>query len=354
MPSEAVVTTLENLQTALDDQAFAEAERLLADLGDAYGTMRGEEAALERKAIAVRDRVEPLDGGIPDELSAFVTTGSATSMGRGGVLWGTKQYLLDPTEGGVDSLKQQVGDLKEQEETFLEAEIALQSTLDTVDVDLPAILVVSRAQLPDGPYIPGHGYEFTAAALNVGDTPAESVSLRVETPDGVSVSRSSADVGTLEPDQEAVRTFTVEADGPGGYNVGGVVESADGDVGSDSNTAQFTVVGADDLSEQALEAVRRTETRLKDSDLKKGEAKSLLSKLTAAEKKIEHGRSHLDRGNEQRADNQFEAATRILGAFLNERNSNGKPSRSVDDTTHTVLENLTNTAIDQLALAQRA
>lgn len=354
MPSEMAVTTLENLRTAIDDDAFGECDRLLGDLADTYESLRGEEAALEREAMAVRDRVDPLNGGIPEELTEFVTSSSATSMGRGGVLWGTQQYLLDPTEGGSDDLKQQIDDLVEQEEAFIETESSLRTTLRSVDVELPAILVASSAQLPDGPYVTGQAYDLTAATGNVGDELAESVSLRLDAPDEVSVSSNNTDIGTLDSGAEATRTFAVKADTPGEYNVAAVIESSEGDIASDSNSAQFVVLGPDGLSEQALKANQRAKKRLEDSSLKKGGEQSLLAKLELAEQKIKQGRSHLENKNETLADNHFEAATRMLGGFLNGLESNGKPSRSLDDTTRIALENLVSSAIDQLALAQKA
>lgn len=354
MPSEAAVDTLERLRGAIDNGALGEADRLLEDLVDTYASVRAEESALERKATAVRNRVEVLDGGIPDELTDFVTTSAATSMGRGGVLWGTRQYLLDPAEGGAEDLKGQIADLVEQEETFLEAETALRSTFDAVNVDLPAILVATGSELSDGPHTTDTVYDLTATARNVGDKPASSITLLVDAPDRVSVSPASADVGTLAPDGTVAREFTVEAGSPGEYNVNVVVESGDGNVDADSSTTQFTVLGPDGLSEQALEAVRLAKTRVKDSDLKKGRRQSLLSKLSSAETKVEQGRAQLERDNEKQADTQFRAATRILGAFLNALDGGGKPSRSLDDATRTALENLASTAIDQLSLAAEA
>lgn len=352
MPSEGALTILEGLDEAIADESFDEAETLLEDLVSEYDVLRREEAVLGAEALAVRDRVDPTQGESAQPFTSFVQTSSGTSMGRAGVMLGTRQFLLDPGAGGASDLRAQIDELREQEQAFLDAETEVRAALDNIDADLPAELVLSRGDIEDGPYVPGQPYELTATVANIGDDKAESVRIRVEAPDGVTASPGSLDLGTLGPDEEWSNQFSLTAASAGEYTVTVYAESDDLD--TDSQTATFSVVGPDNISKQALEVVRRAQTRLGESDLKRGQAQSLQSKLETAETKIDQGRAQLKRGNHKRADNQFEAASRVLGAFLNTLESNGKPSRELTATTHTSLKNLAATAIDQLALAQRA
>lgn len=329
MPSDATVATLESLRDALEDEAFSDVDRLLEELATGYDSLRGDETALERRALATRERVDPVDDGIPDELTTFVKTSSATSIGRAGVLWGTRQFLLDPAAGGGDDLSQQITELREQEETFLDVESSVQTALDAVDVELPAELAVTESQISDGPYVRGQAYELTAAAINVGDEPAESVSVRVEAPDDVSTSPAKVGLGTLGPGEQASQQFTLMAATAGEYTVSVVAESGDGGQ-QDSNAVSFTVLDPGRLSEQVLESIRTARQRVEDSDLKRGRKRSLQSKLDSAAKKVERGRSELERGNRDKSNNQFKAAVQILGGFLNHLESNEKAKRELD------------------------
>lgn len=354
MPDEEITSTLQALEQALSEGAFGAIDRELETLASQYDAVRSEEAAVERQATATRERVDPVTDGIPDALTTYVKTSAATSIGRAGVLWGTKQYLLDPEEGGAADLREQIGDLREHERTFLEAETEVEEDLETLDIELPPQIVVTEARLPDGPYIPGRSYELTGTVQNVGDQTAEDVTVSVRAPDAVSVESATDDERTLAGGSETSSTFAVEAASPSKYWLEVQADTAGDTVGADANAVQFTVFGADTLSQQALETVQRTRDRLGDSDQERGESRSLDSKLATAEKKIKRGRRQLNEGNDKRAGNQFGAAVQTLGAFLNALDGNGQPVRELSDATRTALDTLARTAIDQLTLAQEA
>jgi hypothetical protein len=188
----------------------------------------------------------------------------------------------------------------------------------------------------------------------VGDATAAGVTVGVNAEDAVTATPAESDVGDVAGGATFSTTTTVDADSPGEYRLEVVVGADDDDVESDTNAVQFTVQGADSLSEQALESLKQARDRLTDSDGGRGGRRSLVAKLDTAIKKIEQGRQHLDQGNDRQADNQFTAASRVLGAFLNKLDSESRNAGNLSDSTRTGLRNTVRTAIELLGLAVEA
>lgn len=353
MPSETAVETLGDLDDALGAAAFDDAERLLERLAAEYDSVRGDEAALRERVVSVRDRVDPPDGPDPVPLTRYVKTQAATSLGRSGVLVGTRRLLTDPESAPVDDVRSQIADLRDQEQTLLDAAASASAVVEEADVQLPALLVVTGTRLEEGPYVPDRDFDLVSSVENVGGEPAAGVRFELDAPDGVSASPAAADLGTLAPGERAEARFTVRAAETGEFTLT-VVATADGDPATQSNTARMSVVGAATLAERALEAVTTAQQRIEDSGAGESRRQALLAELETAERKIEEGLSRLDAGKDRQADGQFGAATRVLGAFLNtlDAGGRGRGGTGLSASTRRSARRLADAAIELLSLAR--
>lgn len=349
MPAQRIVEDLDSFADAVRSGDLDRARRVADRLSDQYDALRVEENAAVERALAGRDRLDiPRDD--KQRLNRLAFSQSATQMARSGFLTATATHLSDPAATDADELVANAGKLREQESELLDAADAASPVLD--DVTLPPVLGFASVDAPEGPHPKGGTFTATTTLQNVGDDVATSVSVSHDAVDGVTVTPGSRSVGDLAPQSNVTSEFEVTGDEAGEYTLS---FTASADVDSTSKRLVFEVVSKGDLVESILDGLSSLSDRLE--ALPKGVSRSLSSKVETAVSCAEKAGSFVEGGRAKQANNALNAASKALGAFLNEVDalSRGKGNgRKIDSATTRALRGLASRLVDLIALAKRA
>lgn len=312
-----VLSKLDELKDAVEDEDSEQALTVLSNLQDAYD----EQAAAERPHI---ERAKKLTRGnmddTPKQVMSFLQETTAAQMNRAGALIAVKTSLAYPEETDEDILKL-IEALEERERSVAAATETVSDELATVT--LPAFPFVLKTSTPEVPVGKGSSTDVSATVLNVGDEAVTGLSSTVQISDGLSVIDGPSVSDEIAPDESTEVLTTLRAESAGDYTV--TIEVA-GDSGRDGvQTAQLEVFTKGSFVDRIRRQVDQLRTRVAEATPPSGgQQRELISKLDAVLERLQKAEHHIERSEPKKANNMLNAASRQLGGFINDLEANGR------------------------------
>jgi uncharacterized repeat protein (TIGR01451 family) len=211
-------TLLTDLKAAVREGRDDDATTLLETLGKRY---RDDTAETKAAATASAARFAT-DLDTATDFAQVITTISETQLLRSQVLTETAALLEDAeTAPDRSAIATRIERASEKEE-------ALDRALDRVEtltgsLSLPANLVLTGVETPDGSVAVGESTVLTISLANVGDTTATNVSVDIDLPSGLTADTTTFDLGAVE--NERTVSQSVSADAVSVYSVDVIVTS---------------------------------------------------------------------------------------------------------------------------------
>lgn len=358
--SETIRTILEDVRTAAESDSYAEMERLLDELDDAYTEQeRIDRARVERARLA---REEYDRGSTESErLSDHIERGIAIELSRAGVLGTVSAYVADPVQAETERLVETLSSTAEEEATFTAGAAEVRPVVDAVS--LPAQLSFTGVDVPDQPYLKGESVPITAVLENIGDE-STAVSASVDT-DGLETVSSLPEVSSLGAGERAELAVEVVGSSTGSYTL--QFEASSDTAGNPLRKVDVEIQDKATLIETLRTELDALQTRVGESVSDDGPATALNAKLSNADANFEQAEQFVEQGRAKQANNVLSAGVNILGAVLNqlddgppqaggstangkggndEQASTGRLSASVAAALRARVRNLLETAVD--------
>lgn len=348
MPSDDLPGLLRSVADAIRSGALDTAEDRLDEVEVVYEEIDAPERRKQRKATVGRDRTD-IDSETRETLDEFAQAVNASDLGRAGLLAAVAIYLSDPTQTDADEIASKLERQAEIEATLVELEEALDDAL--VAVDLRALLLIADADVPGGVQPKGTPFQIDVTVQNVGDDPAEGVSLSQDS--GADVAPGTISLGTLTAEAEGSGTFTVPAEQDGEFTLDLRAEGDPGQPGE--RTERFRIVDKESATEIARGAVGDLVGRIEESDqFTGGPAKLGIRILEEAGTKLEDARQLAGQGQAGRANDELDEGARVVGGFLNYMNELAGSSESPPPELVRSIKTLAEGVTDRIALAREA
>jgi hypothetical protein len=312
VPSESAPELLDEFDNAAADEDYDGMLRTYQDLDDEYRVIETEETAAQRRAIFGRTVTEATSSE-HDALDRYVNTAIGVDMSRAGFLMAAGASIGDPAAADIEQARTSAMNLRSQEEEFVRAREAVEPVFDNFDA--PAILEFLAQSVPSGLHPKGVPFEISVTARNVGDTAAENVTLEWESE--ATLEPTSYSLGTVSTGEEFTREFEVGSEQAGEFTVTFKLTSSNAE--SATIDASFEIPDKAGFAKRAKRAVQTVHDRIDESnEVTGGHEQSLLSKLEATERKIDHTLRFLNDERVKQANQMLEVAARHLGSLLNQ------------------------------------
>lgn len=216
-PAE-VSALLADLETALRENQDSTARTLLGRLEGAYAEMDGAQSVRTTRTRAALRRV-PSDSSAAQELNGYLRSQGQAETARGTLFVTVGAFLTDredtPTRREAIRAVQRA---EAAERTLTRRGERIDAAELRTAVDLPPSLSVVEATLDSATIATEERTQVTIGVQNVGNDPAEGVSVDLSLPDGLEAP-SLEDIGTLESGETGRVSTPVGATDPGGYTV---------------------------------------------------------------------------------------------------------------------------------------
>lgn len=355
--SQTIPGLLSEFEQAIETANYQTAAQTVNTLTDRYETQMAADEIRMTRAFGASD----ISVNTPayDSVQMYAVNATAVAQARAGFLTQVTSYLSDPATATSQSILEPTRTLREREETLSEAREFATDAIEGATV--PAAVQLLTTEFPTRFNPKGASETLTVAVGNAGDSPADGVVIEVTDPDGLTVTPSTTDLGTLDPRERATVAVEVTYDVAGEYTL-----TVDLDPTLDSTDFErldVIVRTKLDLITTGIEGIEDFRARLGAVEMKDGPQNGLDSKLANANRKTEQAKGFAMDGRAKQANNMLNAATRILGAFLNqldaltktpdESNGQGKQP-SIPPADHWTLDQTAEHFIDLLVAAQRA
>ncbi|MEY7848138.1 CARDB domain-containing protein [Natrarchaeobius sp. A-rgal3] len=246
--TQEIRSLLEQFKSAIEDEAYDDAESLLDDLHDIYEQSNRARVA-DRAAAAAKN--EDVDFADTRPLQMLSGTDSRTTFCRGGFFANAALFLSNPSELDHEQMIEYTEQLLEHERELEEARDAAEPVLNRVTV--PPTVEIRELILGDDNITLGTQLDIEVLVENVGDEPASSVSLEFDPSAGVSLSSQSIDVGTLDADETERVTITAVSEEPDEQTISVMATTSGSDPVSDQRT--FEVIQPLQIAVDALRSL---------------------------------------------------------------------------------------------------
>ena len=237
---------LTDLRAAVEAGRDDDAATLLETLGERY-----RDDTTETKAAATASAARfATDLDVATDLGQVITTISEIQLLRSQVLTETAA-LLKGAETAPDrsAIATRIEEASEKEEA-LDRALDRAETL-TGSLSLPANLVLTGTETPDGPIAVGESTTLAVSLANVGDTAATEVSVDIDLPSGLTADTTTFDLGAVE--DETTVTQSVTADTVSVYSVDVLVTSDNAGQTRETTTLVTTETAGDEGDDSELD-----------------------------------------------------------------------------------------------------
>lgn len=228
------------LRDALSNGDDGLAATLLGALKRRYEALDASESAAVARSTLARQQLTLNDGAV-ETLTKHAKAAGEAATARAGVFTTVAAFLqLDESERTASRRSDAtaaVSQLIEAERTRNERQEAAARVVESVT--LPPSISVLSAGASDETFAVGQPVDLEVVVGNVGDGPATGVTLAVDAPDGLTLSRTSVTVGDLAAGERSTMTATMEASRPEQFEY--TVEAVSDDAGHDSDRVVVTV-----------------------------------------------------------------------------------------------------------------
>ncbi|WP_331235746.1 hypothetical protein [Natronorarus salvus] len=338
-----ILKTLENLEEAIEGNAYHDAIDITEALYNAYDNHQPRERLLIERAKTVERTV-----GEPDpKVSKYLDQTTTAALNRAGLSLGLGVGLAVPSERSSE-LVGIVADLHHRESEVLAA------SKDVTDVlwskSIPAAVTVGSAIVSPSPVLRGQDALVSFTLVNPGDEPAE----------GVTVSAELSSGGDYQEDELIIDPVTTESVEFRFEDLSGsgfeVVLTATTD---DLRTAEKKIIVETFSKSMIVELVsdhlHHLETTVNRSRLaNRGKKRRILSRIDASKQSVSRAEKLLIEGRVSQCDSQLETASRQLGSLLNYIEGSTNPDREENAKPYVSLFLTVEETIDLLFDAQKA
>lgn len=349
MSSQEVVDLLDRVASSFEAGDYAAAGDAYHELVDAYRRVEpGEQAARTKAIMAVRDG--GLSGPERQAAKTLISETVTTQIKRSGAVMSLSVGVVHPTRVDDADVLGSVAELRDSEQTYRSARADAEPALDAVS--LPASVVAATATVADDVVPKGGSTTLTVTVANVGDEDG-SATLELDAPDGVSLDRSSASV-SVPADGTVEERFEAATSAAGEHDVTASVSG--GDATGDPVETTVTVRSKAGYVEAGRESLALLDEMAADADA----PRDLRAKLDRADARLAQAASFADAGRAKQANNMLNAASNVLGAFLNQLDglSSGDGGRgnggALSDAERHSLESAAERLVERLADARTA
>jgi uncharacterized repeat protein (TIGR01451 family) len=356
--SQSITTLLDAYETAVETDDFSRAAHTLERLTDRYDNGLPDEEARVITALLLRD-VSGLGIEASEPLQTYIANATGVEFTRAGFLTAGSIYLSDPAAVDRTQTLDTTRTLREQETALNDAAAAIDGEYD--DVTLPAVVDLLTTNLPPAPYLKGESDTLTITVENLGDSPANDVTVTVSQPDGLGVSPTTTDLGTLAAGERTTVDVTLTYATNDEYTLS--VDLASGNAGGGTETVRIEISTKEELIASILAGIDDLRDRLRSAESlsKAGVISGLEQLLDGAERTTmlandfaEHG--PVEGANESLGGTKefFEGIITFLDGLPREADSNIESIPSVSAADYRALTQLAKRLIELVAAAQRA
>lgn len=241
--STTVTDLIDDLADAIDNENAEHARELIEEIGDKYDEISGDEEKRIRQATLLRSNGTQSE--TDDDLGELVSTSAKTEMKRGAFLIRAVAAVRQIEQNeSPDNFDEAVSDVKNAD-TELETQMDESEGIIQESAIPPSVEIVNLRLNPATVTVEQES-EMTVTITNVGDDPADNVELQIDPPEGVTVSESVENLGTLHSEDDETKKFDVIGNESGEQRIRVDVTSENAD--SDADSKALTVEGADDPS----------------------------------------------------------------------------------------------------------
>lgn len=358
MPSSQIPSILNDLRSGVADSDAGAVKDAVDDLRAELDRIGPSEQALLAQAVTARDKTS-LSREKRQTVDDLARVSAAVKLPRASILTLGAYYVTDASQVEDQRLLDLADSLAEEESSFVEEADRAAPVLD--EVELPPTLAFVGSSGPSGARPKGTEFEAGVTLQNVGDESAEGVEISVTS--DLPTTPSGVEVGALAADEDASATGSVDATAAGEFEVTFGADAADAE--PTSRSVEVTVLDKAGFVDRAREDLAGVLESLEESDLPKGKAKGVRTKLEAADRKLEDAEQFAENGRARQANNMLNAASNVLGAALNQlaagrggkgngkAKGNGK-SGAGDDSEPTLLIGAVESLIETIATARTA
>ncbi len=305
-----ITSLLSDFEQAIENQDYRTAEETLHDLVDRYDALEAAEEGRIARAFEARDVTDQEANAI----KTYTTRAMSADLMRMGFLLQSASYVFDPETVDQTLPLDSARKLREEEASLEDARRTVSDTLETVTI--PAVVQLLTTDLPGEIHPKGTSDTLTIVVENVGDAPAEDVTINVTQPSGLGVSPTSTDL-SLAAGERATVEVVVSYDTDGEYGL--EIELNAGDAGSDVEMFSIVVSTKQDLIATALAGIADLRTRIEETEsLGLIQRVVLDAELAIAEEKVELAQEFGEGKKPLLANTTIAAAITKMGLFLNE------------------------------------
>lgn len=354
MPSSEIPSILEDLRAGVSASDTDAVRNAVDELREEYDRIRPSENALLQRAVTARDG-QSLSRERRQTVNDLARRNAALKLPRSSIVTLSAYYVTDPSQVEDEEMLDTAESLANEESSFVDSAAEAAPILD--EIELPPSLAFTKVDGPKSALPKGSDFDLEIALGNVGDESAEAVGVSITS--DLPVTPTNVDIGTLVPDSDATVTATIEGGVAGTFTVEFVAEATDADAAS--RVVEVTVLDKAGYISRAREDLQGALGSLDDTDLSRGKAKGVRTKLEAADKKLEDAKQFADRKKAEQTDKTLIATANVLGAALNqiaagenENGNRGKRGGGRDYTEPSLLIGTIESLIDRLAAAREA
>lgn len=356
--SSSIPTLLDTYETAIETDDFSTAAQTLERITDRYDGGLPDEEARVMTSLLLRDGTG-LETEASEPLQTYVAHATGVEFSRAGFLGSGSIYLSDPAVVNKTQTLDATRTLRAQEAALNDAAAAIDGKYD--DVTVPAAISLLTADLPPAPYLKGESDTLTITIENLGDSPANDVTVTVSHPDGLGVSPTTTDLGTLAAGERTTVDVTLSYATNDEYTLS--IDLASGNAGGETETVRIEISTKEELIASILAGIDNLRERLHaaESLSNAGVISGLEQLLDGAERTTslandfaEHGR--VEGANESLGGTKefFEGIITFLDELPREADSNIEGIPSVSAADYRALTQRAEQLIEQVAAAQRA
>lgn len=346
----------DTLHAAIAADEFVTAEETLQDIAAAYDQAERTERRTIGRALAVRnEQIVPTD--VQKQVTDIATQHVRVDQSRMMALIAARGYLTNPVEEGKDELLDNLSQMQDYEETA-------EGLLDNAESLVSEVTVPPKVEnvALDGPEVNVPKSEVVvveAEVENVGDESA--VDITIEQESSLNLTPSSLTEGDLAGGNATTVEFSGTATTSGTYTVRVTADAGNSRPATDE--IDLVVIDKSEAARASRSLLEELRTIIEESsDITRGLETSLLELVSNAERHVDRALTHIESNDPEAADNHLRVAIKQLGAFLNRLDAdhgggnagNGRGNEDIPSSLRRTLEQVAESTIDKLTLAQRA
>ncbi|MDS0300905.1 hypothetical protein NDI76_19335 [Halogeometricum sp. S1BR25-6] len=341
MTNQTIVDKLGEIRDAVAQDSIRDATTLFLELKEEYIDTRIGEAARHKQYLLVHN-VGGVSGEERTALTKYVSGLTRVQMQRSELLTTGAQYVSG-LEVNTDSLIEIVDKTQNVERSLLESRQTAESI--SVPEPLPASVSLLNLDTSDDQLPKGAPGDLTIVVANPGDKSAKGVQVELSSDGKLNFESNTLMIGSISGQKTVSTTITGTASGLATLEA----EITSEDAGSDFGSTSLQVINKRSAAENAKTKIDNILDNIESAGPGKGGGRTVESKLSNADAKISDALRFIDQNRSKQANNVLNAASRMLGALLNQLSGQGKSGVN-----EFFVEQQVEATIETISIAKRA